>query len=178
LGTLEHPDAAAKIPQSASAVAMDIRRDMAHLCIIRWSGNACSPGTVCFLVAGETSFSARIEDSSRAKQARTSRRFDSGPNDGSDPEAGLLFDTTGDIYGTTFSGGQFNLGTVFELKAPADNGGYRERVLWNFNGADGSGPLGSVVLDPIGDLFGLTSTGGGKGCYGFEGCGVAFEVAP
>jgi uncharacterized repeat protein (TIGR03803 family) len=109
---------------------------------------------------------------------KTLYRFNGSPTDGGDPYAGVTFDASGNIYGTTSSGGLFNLGTVFELTPPADQSGYREKILWSFNGADGSAPLGNVVLDAAGDVYGLTSTGGGAGCYGFEGCGVAFEVVP
>jgi uncharacterized repeat protein (TIGR03803 family) len=104
--------------------------------------------------------------------------FKGGPSDGGNPQAGLVFDTAGNIYGTTFSGGRLNLGTVFELAAPAGTRVYREKILWSFDGADGSGPLGSVIVDAAGNVYGLTSTGGGTGCYGFEGCGLAFELTP
>jgi uncharacterized repeat protein (TIGR03803 family) len=101
-----------------------------------------------------------------------------GGTDGSNPYAGIVFDAEGNIYGTTVSGGKSNLGTVFELAAPVGKGSYREKVLWSFNGKDGSAPLSSVLLEGVGHLYGTTTTGGGTGCYGLEGCGVAFELIP
>jgi uncharacterized repeat protein (TIGR03803 family) len=104
--------------------------------------------------------------------------FKGGSTDGGGPGGGLTFDSAGNIYGTTTYGGQFNKGTVFEL-TPAGEGAYREKLLWSFNGKDGGRPfLSSLVLDKAGNLFGTTPTGGGTGCYAFEGCGVVFEVAP
>ena len=76
------------------------------------------------------------------------------------------------IYGATF-GGPSNSGTVFELAA----GTHSEKVLWTFDGKDGSEPMAPVVLDGAGNLFGTTSSGGGdKQCYGLAGCGNAFEI--
>lgn len=92
--------------------------------------------------------------------------------DGSEPYAGVTFDGTGNIFGTT-SGGTSNSGTVFELTAAS----HSEKVLWTFDGKDGSTPLAPVVLDNAGNLFGTTSSGGGdKRCYAEAGCGNAFEL--
>jgi uncharacterized repeat protein (TIGR03803 family) len=55
---------------------------------------------------------------------------------GSTPYAGLIFDTAGNLYGTTFSGGAYGDGTVFEL-TPEAGGGWTETVLHSFNGNDG-----------------------------------------
>jgi uncharacterized repeat protein (TIGR03803 family) len=92
--------------------------------------------------------------------------------DGGGPYAGVTFDKSGDIYGTTL-GGTSDSGTVFELTA----GARTERVLWSFNGKDGSEPFAPVVLDSAGNVFGTTSSGGGdKECYAAAGCGNAFEL--
>jgi hypothetical protein len=98
-----------------------------------------------------------------------------GGNDGSNPYAGIEFDAAGNIYATTVTGGKSNLGTVFELAVGKSS--YREKVLWSFHGKGGSAPLSSLVFD-AGNLYGTTTTGGGTGCYGYEGCGVAFELTP
>src|SRR5208282_4508261 len=66
--------------------------------------------------------------------------------EGNAPSGGLVLDAAGNLYGTTIQGGTYGLGTVFELVAGA-KGKYEERVLWNFNGTDGSAPLGSLILD-------------------------------
>ncbi len=95
-----------------------------------------------------------------------------GGADGGFPYAGITFDGSGNIYGTTF-GDASNSGTVFELTA----GSHSEKVLWTFDGKDGSEPMAPVVLDGAGNLFGTTSSGGGdKQCYAAAGCGNAFEI--
>ncbi len=94
-----------------------------------------------------------------------------GGADGGYPYAGITFDGSGNIYGTTF-GNTSNSGTVFELTA----GTYREKVLWTFDGKDGSAPLTPVTLDGAGNLFGTTSSGGGHHCLQAAGCGNAYEL--
>ncbi len=95
-----------------------------------------------------------------------------GGADGGYPYAGITFDGSGNIYGTTF-GGTANSGTVFELTA----GAYREKILWTFDGKDGSRPLTPVILDGAGNLFGTTSSGGGgHHCLQAAGCGNAYEI--
>jgi uncharacterized repeat protein (TIGR03803 family) len=99
--------------------------------------------------------------------------FKGGPQDGSGPYAGIVFDAAGNIYGTTTGGGQSNAGTVFELVAPVGKGkSYQERVLWSFTGTDGNQPLGSLILDSAGNLYGTTYEGGSLNN------GVVFEVTP
>ena len=93
--------------------------------------------------------------------------------DGGHPVAGLTFDASGNLYGTTIAGGTAKLGTVFEL-TPASNGKWTEQVLYNFNGADGSTPYSGVVFDSVGNLYGTTFRGGeDKQLYG-----VLFELQP
>jgi uncharacterized repeat protein (TIGR03803 family) len=95
-----------------------------------------------------------------------------GGADGGGPYAGVTFDGSGNIYGTTLAGAS-NSGTVFELTANT----HSEKVLWTFDGKDGSAPLAPVVLDGAGNLFGTTSSGGGnKRCYAKAGCGNVFEL--
>jgi uncharacterized repeat protein (TIGR03803 family) len=64
--------------------------------------------------------------------------------DGVIPFAGLIFDTAGNLYGTTEGGGDYGKGTVFEL-TPEEGGGWTEKKLHNFynNGTDGSVPFAS-----------------------------------
>jgi uncharacterized repeat protein (TIGR03803 family) len=97
--------------------------------------------------------------------------------DGANPEAGIVFDPTGNIYGTTSFGGDHNDGTVFELVAPVGTGSYKEKVLWNFDNTDGAGPNSGLTLDAIGNLYGMTAFGGSSTSCGSY-CGVVFEVVP
>jgi uncharacterized repeat protein (TIGR03803 family) len=91
--------------------------------------------------------------------------FGAKSNDGSTPEAGLAFDTAGNLYGTTTAGGLYGGGTVFKL-VPTQSGSWTESILYSFgNGSDGSTPVAGVTLDASGNLYGTTSTGGQYG-YG------------
>jgi len=87
--------------------------------------------------------------------------------DGEYPEAGLVRDTSGNLYGTTYEGGQFGYGTVVEV-TPSGT----ETVLHSFAGApsDGENPsVASLALDPAGNLYGTTPSGGEFGA------GVVFK---
>jgi uncharacterized repeat protein (TIGR03803 family) len=89
------------------------------------------------------------------------------------PYGGLIADPTGDLFGTTYYGGRYGLGSVFEL-VPGAPGKYSERVLHSFKGLpkDGSAPTSTLAFDSAGDLLGTTSAGGGS-CD----CGTIFELA-
>lgn len=89
------------------------------------------------------------------------------------PLAGLVADSAGDLYGTTFAGGASGYGEAFELK-PSTSGGYTETVLYSFTGStDGGNPRGRLLLDSQGNLFGTAETGGDS-----AGDGVVFELTP
>jgi len=94
--------------------------------------------------------------------------------DGWDPQAGLIIDANGNLYGTTSRGGVNGEGTAFELSPPSTKGGqWTETILWNFTkGADGGEPLAPVIFDTKGDLLGTTNVGG------VNGGGTAFELTP
>ena len=81
------------------------------------------------------------------------------------PQAGLIEDAAGDLFGTA-TGLPFANGSVFELPA----GSTKLVALGDFNGSNGSGPLGSPVMDGQGDLFGTTEFGGASNL------GTVFEV--
>jgi uncharacterized repeat protein (TIGR03803 family) len=76
-------------------------------------------------------------------------------NNGSEPQAGLIADANGDLFGTTLGGGPNGYGTVFELVN--NNGTYTLNTLLNFNGNNGSEPQAGLIADANGDLFGTTS---------------------
>jgi uncharacterized repeat protein (TIGR03803 family) len=93
-----------------------------------------------------------------------------GSNNGEQPLSGLVFDAAGNLYGTTSTGGAWNAGTVFEL-SPV-NRGWAEKVIYSFAGAgDGVTPIGGVVFDKAGNLYGTTFAGG-------RGAGIVFELSP
>ncbi len=83
-----------------------------------------------------------------------------GTGDGTQPEAGLVIDKAGNLYGTTVGGGASNDGTVFEL-IPS-GGGWTEQIIYSFTGAtDGMYPyLGHLTFDKAGNLYGTTKAGG------------------
>jgi len=94
-------------------------------------------------------------------------------SDGSASQAGLIFDAAGNLYGTTYTGGTYNDGTVFEL-SPSAGGGWSETVLHSFDpdGSDGLFPQSGLIFDAAGNLYG-TTIGGGTYDYG-----TVFELSP
>jgi|HubBroStandDraft_1064217.scaffolds.fasta_scaffold10059_3 uncharacterized repeat protein (TIGR03803 family) len=95
-----------------------------------------------------------------------------GGADGGNPVSGLLPDSTGNLYGTTYAGGAgFGYGVVYKL----DTAGH-ESVLYSFTGAaDGGRPVAGVIRDSAGNLYGTTSGGGSSNCENF-GCGVVYRL--
>ncbi|MGO9517374.1 MAG: choice-of-anchor tandem repeat GloVer-containing protein [Candidatus Korobacteraceae bacterium] len=96
-----------------------------------------------------------------------------GQPDGCGPQAKLVMDATGSLYGTTMFGGQGfggGAGTVFKL-TPA-NGGWTYTSLHDFVGTDGAYPTSSLVFDVNGNLYGTTTQGGASNA------GVVFEITP
>jgi len=85
-----------------------------------------------------------------APKEKVLHNFKNNGKDGSFPYAGLIFDASGNLYGTTFYGGSgacaLGCGTVFEL-SPNAGGGWTEKTLHNFNvdGKDGNGPTGRLI---------------------------------
>jgi uncharacterized repeat protein (TIGR03803 family) len=97
-----------------------------------------------------------------------------GGTDGADPQSGLVKDAAGNLYGTTSAGGSAGNGTVFELVAPqGKNGTWTEKLLYSFgSGTDGVTPIGGVIFDAAGNLYGTTSAGGASSY------GTVFELSP
>jgi len=102
-----------------------------------------------------------------------------GPPDGAYPLAGVVLDSAGNLYGTTFQGGipyacfSAGCGVVFKL----DSSG-KESTLYSFTGGtDGANPEASVVLDTLGNLYGTTLQGGDATACFSAGCGVVFQLA-
>jgi uncharacterized repeat protein (TIGR03803 family) len=85
----------------------------------------------------------------------------------------MIFDGSGNLYGTTQYGGVYEKGTVFEL-APAGGGAWTEIDLHDFdpNGTDGTRPdFGTLARDASGNLYGTTLQGG------TDGYGTVFELS-
>ncbi len=98
-------------------------------------------------------------------------------SDGYQPLAGLI-ERDGAFYGTTQYGGASNNGTVFKLTPPASGkGAWTETILYSFKGhGDGMMPMGNLVFDTRGALYGTTN-GGGSSVTG-DGFGTVFKLAP
>jgi uncharacterized repeat protein (TIGR03803 family) len=84
--------------------------------------------------------------------------FGGGASDGSTPTASLILGVSGALYGTTYSGGSANAGTVFTVRADGTAFG----ILHSFGEepGDGRNPSASLLLDGFGDLIGTASRGG------------------
>lgn len=117
-----------------------------------YSGGNANQGTVFELAAGASSI--------------TTLGMFGGAN-GAYPSAGLIEDAKGDLFGTTTGDGIHNQGTVFEIAA----GSGTIITLAAFAGANGASPLGGVITDAAGDLFGTTNSGGSANE------GTVFELA-
>jgi len=91
--------------------------------------------------------------------------------DANSPVTAMVFDTAGNLYGTTLAGGAHNLGAIFQL-TPGSGGKWTETVIYSFNGGqDGMAPLGGVILDATGTLYGTTSRGA-------LGSGTVYSLSP
>ncbi|HEY6768876.1 MAG TPA: choice-of-anchor tandem repeat GloVer-containing protein [Candidatus Sulfotelmatobacter sp.] len=120
------------------------------------------------------------------------RAFQDGSGDGLVPEAGLLMDTSGNLYGSTAFGGtggsndsscqgpgvSSNCGTIFELLPSV--GGWSETIIYDFQGnGDAARPQAKLIFDKAGNIYGTTLAGGGASCPPFViGCGTVFRLSP
>lgn len=99
-----------------------------------------------------------------------------GGSDGAIPDAGLIIDQSGNLYGVTGYGGDGSCycGTVFTVSPRGD-----ETVLHRFTGSpDGDFPYASLAMDSSGNLYGTTVFGGQSCSSESEGCGFVFEIEP
>jgi uncharacterized repeat protein (TIGR03803 family) len=87
--------------------------------------------------------------------------FPGAPKDGAGPVGSLVFDKYGNLYGTTWGGGRYSFGTVYELVA-GKKGKWAERVLHSFKNApkDGGLPGAGIIFDQVGNIYGTTRFGG------------------
>ncbi len=116
--------------------------------------------------------------------------FSGYPTDGAYPEGGLLFDSAGNIYGTTNGGGSHcfeygGCGTIYKI-SPAASGGWTETVLYDFckiktssSCLDGAFPWAGLIMDAKGNLYGTTASGGTGGAGQLDSpSGVVFRLSP
>ena len=104
-----------------------------------------------------------------------------GNADGAYPEGDLIFGQSGEIYGTTYGGGNSgcnlvppnNCGVVYSLTTS----GTQSSIYVFPGGANGSSPAAGVIQDQAGNLYGTAAQGGSQGCSG-QGCGVVYELSP
>jgi uncharacterized repeat protein (TIGR03803 family) len=93
-----------------------------------------------------------------------------GGADGGTPDAALIFDSAGNLYGTTSGGGTGDYGVVFRLTPSGSR--WIESVLYSFTGVpDGSGPFSGVTFDRNGNLYGTTVGGGNN-------YGTVYQLTP
>jgi len=104
-----------------------------------------------------------------------------GGSDGGDP-GNILRDSSGNINGTTATGGTHGFGTLFRLGQDG-----KKIVLYNFTGIhDGGVPLGALVQNSAGEFYGATGIGGNPDCNQqlsiadptAKGCGTVFQFMP
>ncbi len=94
-----------------------------------------------------------------------------GGADAVNPVAGVTLDALGNLYGTSSFGGANGVGAVYTLVHSQE--GWRESVIYSFQGAsDGQNPVGGVILDQAGNLYGTTFDGGDNGG------GTVYELSP
>jgi uncharacterized repeat protein (TIGR03803 family) len=139
--------------------------------------NSC--GTVFQLVPPTTSGGAWIENILYNFQ---------GGADGNYPAGVMVFDGTGNLYGTTFDGGNAckstsaGCGTIFKLTPPSTSGGsWTKTTVHAFKGGDGEWPATGLLFSN-GALYGITTSGGEKcpapSSGGPQTCGVVFKIVP
>jgi uncharacterized repeat protein (TIGR03803 family) len=135
-----------------------------HLYGTTSNGGAYNQGTVFKLTSTAGTWSEQVLHS-----------FNPNSTDGYQPNAGLILDAAGDLFGTADEGGMYGYGAVFEL-LPRPGGLWAEKLLHHFTGAhsDGTLPYGGLIFDALGNLYGTTLFGGAT----VPGHGTVFELTP
>jgi len=132
------------------------------------SGNAQTGGTAF-----------KLTPSKKGWKFKLLHTFNGKNGDGIEPYGAMAVDGSGNVFGATYLGGTSECqgtknycGTVFEISLSGST--YAESVLWSFNETDGEHPMGGVILDKSGNVYGTTFAGG----TGTWSNGVVFEVIP
>jgi len=99
----------------------------------------------------------------------TIHSFDGSSNGGKFPQAGVTFDSQGNMYGTANSGGAYGKGMVWEITA---TGNFVDLHDFGSIANDGSGPMGAIAIDSSGNLYGTTESGGASVASG----GTVWEI--
>jgi uncharacterized repeat protein (TIGR03803 family) len=96
-------------------------------------------------------------------------------SDGGDAQGGVVFDSSGNMYGTNVNGGSGNVGVAYKMTR--SGGGWNYQVIYPFTGAQDGGNPEQLIVDSAGNLYGPAAVGGLAGCGGF-GCGTIFKLSP
>jgi hypothetical protein len=111
-----------------------------------------------------------------------------GGSGGGNPIGGLHIDTSGHLYGAAFSGGNTSAsackadgldgcGTIFQLTKSGTS--WTNTAIWTFSFSDGASPVGNLIADSSGALYGVTENGGcADSLFYPDGCGVVFKLTP
>jgi uncharacterized repeat protein (TIGR03803 family) len=93
-----------------------------------------------------------------------------------EPDYGLVFDSQGNLYGSSYAGGTNDRGGVFQLSP--NGSGWTETVLHSFTGghSDGTMPNATPVVDASGNVYATTFYGGNTGAC-LDGCGTIVKLA-
>jgi uncharacterized repeat protein (TIGR03803 family) len=154
-------------------VTLDSKGNLYGTTVAGGSGGACS-GDGCGVVF-------LLSKKGKNSWVETVMYNFTGGKDGFGPGGAVVFDSAGNLYGTTPDGGNLHkcsgggCGVVYQI-SPVRGGGWKQKVLHTFTeGADGAvGSLGPLLVDKAGNLFGVSELGGDLSC----GCGTAFKLAP
>jgi hypothetical protein len=114
----------------------------------------------------------------------------SGGSSGGSPAGGLMQSSAGDLYGAAFGGGSSSstcksagltgCGLIYQLAPPTSGNTWTRTVLYTFaGGTDGIGPVGGLISDSTGALYGVTANGGCTPTLSYPvGCGIVFKLTP
>jgi len=92
--------------------------------------------------------------------------------DGAFPQAGVFFNSAGDIIGTTYAGGSQGYGEIYKLTPNGDGTWAKTSIHYFGQGNDGRNPNTNLIADAAGNLYGMTYSGGTTNT------GTVYELSP